>query len=64
MADEYPYQVPRILHKPYGDSVRVDSIADCEAALADGWELRPPTWPPETRPVVPEPKKKKREAGK
>ena len=61
MSDEYPHQLPRILHKPYGESLRVDSIAECEAAFGDGWLLRPPVWPPEPRPLVTESKKKKRE---
>lgn len=44
----YPYQIPRIVHKKNvvvmpGDApwfeLRVDTIAECDAALADGWTI-------------------------
>lgn len=36
----YEYELPRYLHKG-GESKRVDTPDECEAALSDGWEIHP-----------------------
>jgi hypothetical protein len=37
----YRHQLPRILHHADGSTKRVDTIAECEAAFDDGWQLLP-----------------------
>lgn len=43
----YPHELPRILHKPRGHTLRVDTVVQCDEALADGWTLRPVPETPE-----------------
>lgn len=40
--DEGYHELPRHLHKANGEWKQVDTRAECEAALADGWSLLPP----------------------
>jgi hypothetical protein len=42
VADPYPYELPRWLHKWQAEPLRVDTPTACDEALADGWALRPP----------------------
>jgi len=42
VATDYPHALPRDLHKAHGETKRVTTADDCDAALADGWTLVPP----------------------
>jgi len=42
VASDYPHALPRDLHKAHGEHLRVNTSEQCDAALADGWQLVPP----------------------
>jgi len=42
VASDYPHALPRDLHKAHGAHLRVNTPEQCDAALADGWQLVPP----------------------
>lgn len=42
VVTDYAHALPRDLHKAHGETKRVTTAEDCDAALADGWTLTPP----------------------
>lgn len=40
---DYPHELPRWVHKAGADPKMVHTPAQCDEALADGWEIHPTT---------------------
>lgn len=40
VVSDYPYQVPRLVHKD-GDHLQVNTPDECDDALANGWSILP-----------------------